>query len=148
MFAPAIAPPCPALERKKRYPRALQGRVPWRQSRPHPHKALGIICRLTEANPFRPRTSGAHVPRLLREKAVSESLARAGPMAAEPPPPSQGTRHYLSPSGSQPLSPPHIGGTCAPPTERKSGVREPCKGGSRGGKAAPALTRHSALFVA
>ena len=63
----AIAPPCPALEREKRYPRALQGRVPWRQSRPRPHKALGLIFRLTDANPLRPRTSGAQMPRLLCE---------------------------------------------------------------------------------
>ena len=45
----------------------MQGRVPWRHSRPRPHKALGRICRLAEANPFRPRTSGAHVPCLLSE---------------------------------------------------------------------------------
>ena len=45
----------------------MQGRVPWRHSRPRPHKALGRICRLAEANPLRPRTSGAQMPRLLHD---------------------------------------------------------------------------------
>ena len=30
----------------------------------------------------------------------------------------------------------------------KSGVREPCRGGSHGGRAAPAPTRHSGVFIA
>ena len=101
----------------------MQGRVPWRQSRPRPHKALGRIFRLTGANPLRPRKSGAHVPRLLRGKAVSESLARAGPVAARPPPPSQDTRHYLSPSGLQPPTPPQIGGSCATPAKEIVSLR-------------------------
>ena len=45
----------------------MQGRVPWRLHRPRPRKALGRICRLAEANPLRPRTSGAQMPRLLYE---------------------------------------------------------------------------------
>ena len=45
----------------------MQGRVPWRLHRPRPSKALGIICRLAEVNPLRPRNSGAQMPRLLCE---------------------------------------------------------------------------------
>ena len=66
--APASPPPTPKgveIINKKRCPRALLRRDPWRLHRPRLNKALGIICRLAEFNPLRPRNSGAQMLNLL-----------------------------------------------------------------------------------
>ena len=90
--------------RQKAKRKADLGQIP---PLPHPYKGVGGSAPFTflfhggalSPMPLCPCAlpPGGGLPK--KQKAVSESLHRVGPTAAAQPPPYEGTRAYLSPSG-------------------------------------------------